>query len=103
MGAGGAADPACAAAGLATCRLHPSQRRQEDGPNTYLVTENYSRGLCDEARNRAVSRVSQYCFRMDRKVPIQKSCKGRRISAAQEAPRSLLCLYQGNPELQRGK
>lgn len=75
---------------------------QGTGANSYLLTENYSRGLFESARNKAVSRAGDYCFQMNRRVLILEVAHGSTWHGAGSVQVAFRCLYRGDPELPRG-
>jgi hypothetical protein len=75
---------------------------KETGPNSYFLSENYSRGLFDGARTRGMSRAGEYCFKTDRRVLIEYVLQGpTNEHGAGSAEVTFRCLYRGDPELQR--
>ncbi len=75
---------------------------ERTGPDTYLVTENYSRGLFDDARNRAVIKAGEYCYRTYRRPLVQQVSQGSTTGhGAGSAKVTFRCLYRGDPELRR--
>ncbi len=74
------------------------------GPDSFLLTENYTRGLFESARDRAISRAGQYCYGIDRRVLVQEVTQGvGNEHGAGSAEVAFRCLYRGDPELQRAK
>jgi hypothetical protein len=72
--------------------------------DSYFLTENYSRGLFDGARQRAVTRAGQYCFQKDRRVLVDYVLQGpTNEHGAGSAEVTFRCLSRGDPELQHGK
>lgn len=77
---------------------------KETGSNTYFLTENFSRGLFENARAKAVSRAGDYCFKTDRRLLIDYVLQGpTNEHGAGSAEVTFRCLYRGDPELQRTK
>jgi len=96
--------PLLAAALLATAAggcAEPSVVQQLED-KSYFLTENYSRGLFDGARQAGVSRAAQYCLKTDRRVfvdyVLQGPTNGHGGGSAQV---NFRCLNQSDPELQR--
>ena len=77
---------------------------QETAPNTYFLSENFSRGLYDSAHDRAVSRAGEYCLKMDRRVLVEYVVQSTTNEhGAGSAVVSFRCLNRGDPELQHAK
>ena len=77
---------------------------KEVEPNSYFLTESYSRGLFDSAQQRAVSRAAEYCIKMDRRVLVDYVLQGPTNGhGAGTAEVNFRCLGRGDPELQRSK
>jgi hypothetical protein len=75
---------------------------KEVGPNSYFLSENYSRGLFDSARQRAVSRAGEFCLKMDRRVLVDYVLQGpTNEHGAGSAQANFRCLSRGDPELQQ--
>lgn len=71
-------------------------------PNSYFLTESFSHGLFDSARERAVSRAAQFCLKTDRRVLVDYVLQGHTNGhGAGSAEVNFRCLYRGDPELQR--
>jgi hypothetical protein len=71
-------------------------------PNSYSLSENYSRGLFDSARQRGVSRAADFCFKMDRRVLVDYVLQGLTNGhGGGSAEVTFRCLNRGDPELQR--
>jgi hypothetical protein len=72
--------------------------------SSYFLTENYSRGLFDSAQQRAVSRATEYCFKINRRVLVDSVFQGPTNGhGAGTAEVNFRCLGRGDPELQRPK
>lgn len=98
--------PLVAAALLATAVAGCAESRvvKELEPNSYFLTENYSRGLFDGAQQRAVSRAAEYCIKKDRRVLVDYVLQGPTNGhGAGTAEINFRCLGRGDPELQRPK
>jgi hypothetical protein len=76
---------------------------KETGSNSYFLTESYSRGLFDNARDRGVSRAGNYCFKTDRRAVIDYVLQGPTQHGAGSAEVTFRCLYRGDPELRGAK
>jgi hypothetical protein len=77
---------------------------RETGPNSYFLSENYSRGLFESARDRGVSRAGEYCFKTDRRAIVEYVLQGpTNEHGAGSAAVTFRCLYRGDPELQPAK
>jgi hypothetical protein len=77
---------------------------QESGPNTYFLSENFSRGLYAGAHDRAVTRASDYCFKKDRRVLVDYVLQSpTNEHGAGSAIVTFHCLSRGDPDLQREK
>jgi hypothetical protein len=97
---------AAAAALLATASAGCAESGvvKELEPNSYFLTENYSRGLFDGAQQRAMSRAAEYCIKMDRRVLVDFVLQGPTNGhGAGTAEVNFRCLGRGDPELQRPK
>jgi hypothetical protein len=98
--------PLVAAALLATTAAGCAESGvvKELEPNSYFLTENYSRGLFESAHQRGVSRAAEYCFKMDRRVLVDYVLQGPTNGhGAGSAEVNFRCLTRGDPELQRPK
>ena len=74
------------------------------GPDSYFLSENYSRGLFESARDRGVSRAGEYCFRTDRRLLVEYVLQGpTNEHGAGSAEVTFRCLYRGDPELHPAK
>ena len=90
------------AAAVAGCAGSGVARELE--PNSYFLTENYSRGLFESAQQRAISRAADYCIKMDRRVLVDYLLQGPTNGhGAGSAEVNFRCLDRGDPELQRPK
>lgn len=77
---------------------------KEVEPNSYFLTENYSRGLFESAQQRAKTRAAEYCFKMDRRVFVDYLLQGPTNGhGAGSAEVNFRCLHRGDPELQHPK
>jgi len=75
---------------------------KEVEPNSYFLTQDYSRFLFDGARQKGMSRAAEFCLKMDRRVLVDYVVRGpvNKIGAG-TAEVNFRCLSQGDPELQR--
>jgi hypothetical protein len=75
---------------------------KEVEPNSYFLTQDYSRFLFDSARQKGMSRAAEFCLKMDRRVLVDYVVRGpiNKIGAG-TAEVNFRCLYPGDPELQR--
>ena len=98
--------PLVAAALLATavagCSDAGAVRELE--PNSYHLSENYSRGLFDGARQSGVARATEFCIKKDRRVLVDYVLQGpTNEHGGGSAEVNFRCLTRGDPELQHPK
>jgi hypothetical protein len=99
-----ASRPLVAAALLATAAAGCAEQNvvKEVEPNSYYLSENYTRYLFDGARQKGISRAAQFCSKMDRTVLVDVVLRGpTNARGAGSATVNFRCLYPGDPELQR--
>jgi hypothetical protein len=74
------------------------------GPDSYFLTESYSHGLFESAREAAVSRAGQYCFKADRRVVVEYVLQGPTNGhGAGSAIANFRCLSRRDPGLKPAK
>lgn len=77
---------------------------EETGPDSYFLTEPYSHGLFDSARDRAITRAGQYCLKTDRRALVEYVLRGPTNGhGAGSAIATFRCLFRGDPELHPAK
>jgi hypothetical protein len=89
---------------MAAASCTQSEAIKETAPDTYFLSESFSRGLYDSAHDKAVSRAGDYCLKTDRRVLIDYVLQGpTNEHGAGSAVVSFRCLHRGDPELQHAK
>jgi hypothetical protein len=74
---------------------------KEVEPNSYFLSESYSRFLFDNAREKGMSRAAQFCLKMDRRVLVDYVVRGNANGiGAGSAKVNFRCLNRDDPELQ---
>jgi hypothetical protein len=92
------------AVALAAAACTQGEAIKETAPNTYFLSESFSRGLYDGAHDRAVSRAGEYCLKTDRRVLVDYVVQSTTNEhGAGSAVVSFHCLHRGDPELQHAK